>query len=70
MPSTPHPTGRLRIANEPLSLLHGFAHCQLGESGAALAAYNRAIELSPDDPARQEYSQARARASMSDPAAC
>lgn len=48
----------------------GFAHCRLDESGAALAAYDQAIQHSPDDAARGEYASARTRAEASDPDAC
>jgi tetratricopeptide (TPR) repeat protein len=48
----------------------GAAHCRLGEFDAAIAAYDTALEQSPDDLARSEYSDARMRVAASDPAAC
>jgi tetratricopeptide (TPR) repeat protein len=48
----------------------GFAHCRLDESEAALAAYDQAIQHSPDDAKRGEYASARTQAEASDPNAC
>jgi tetratricopeptide (TPR) repeat protein len=47
----------------------GYAHCQLGQTPEALDSYDHAFRLAPEEKQRQ-YTEARERAALEDPARC